>query len=411
MANTSADEVAELKQELAQFLLTEITSAQGAQTFRKEVGAEVAAVIDQLLNERLTPAIQRIESQAAEQANALTARVDAALRRFEQGAPVAAGPSPETDQKIAELTARLDEMRARLLRTEEQGRRAVAQPIAAPKLADERIAVTPKNTSLVPRWALWVIILLLTLTALAIGNIYVERMTAAEPAPVTNNPPAFVPPAAGVAPSNMTLAPTTSGHSSPPPPSTQPPAAVPPQNPASNSTVTPTPINNTPAPPAVTSPAATPHAGHAIPAEFAIERGWLAAQPFAVEGTVAKRAGASGHITTLKSLVCGRSVTCTADSLFAGSDTTKFIALQMLMSQIGDRFCNPRRGVHVSGEVSDSSLRELAEVTRCAGLRASGPCKEGDNKVCLSDGDMIEAGDVSALSQLLRWALWKSGST
>ena len=188
MANTSADEVAELKQELAQFLLTEITSAQGAQTFRKEVGAEVAAVIDQLLNERLTPAIQRIESQAAEQANALTARVDAALRRFEQGAPVAAGPSPETDQKIAELTARLDEMRARLLRTEEQGRRAVAQPIAAPKLADERIAVTPKNTSLVPRWALWVIILLLTLTALAIGNIYIERMTAAEPAPVTNNP-------------------------------------------------------------------------------------------------------------------------------------------------------------------------------------------------------------------------------
>ena len=83
----------------------------------------------------------------------------------------------------------------------------------------------------------------------------------------------------------------------------------------------------------------------------------------------------------------------------------------MLMSQIGDRFCYPRRAVHVSGEVSDSSLRELAEVTRCAGVRAGGACRDGDNKVCLSDGDMIEAGDVNALTQLLRWALWKTGST
>src|SRR5437868_15240315 len=102
VANTSADDVTELKQELAQFLLTEITSVQGAQTFRKEVSAEVTAVIDQVLNERL----QRIEQQAAEQANALTARVEAALRKFEQSGPAAAG-SLDAEKQIAEPTARL----------------------------------------------------------------------------------------------------------------------------------------------------------------------------------------------------------------------------------------------------------------------------------------------------------------
>src|SRR5690348_10284866 len=104
VANTSPDDVEELKQELAQFLLTEITSTQGQQTFRKEVSAEVAAVIDRVLNERLAPALQNIERQADEQMNQLTARVDAALRRFEQTGSVP-GASPETDQKITDLTA------------------------------------------------------------------------------------------------------------------------------------------------------------------------------------------------------------------------------------------------------------------------------------------------------------------
>ena len=400
MANTSADEVAELKQELDQFLLPEITSAQGAHTFRKEVSAEVAAVIDQVLNERLTPALQRIEAQAAEQANALTARVDAALRRFEQGAPVAAA-SAETDQKVAELTARLDEMRSRMVRMEEQGRRAVAQPIAAPKLADERIAVTPKNASLVPRWALWVIILLLLLTALGLGNIYLERMTAPEPIMPA---PVFVPPA-NTTPSTPVPTPASSA---PAPASSAPanPVSVPPQNPPSNPAVTPTPINTTPP----STPASPPAHAHAIPADFAIERGWLAAQPFAVEGSVARHASTSSHITTLKALACGRSASCTADSLFGASEATQFIALQMVMSQIGDRFCTPRRGVHVTGVVDDGSLGELASVTQCAGLHPTAPCKNGDNKLCAPDAATIEAGDVNALSQLLRWGLWKIGS-
>jgi len=344
VANTSPDDVEELKQELVQFLLTEITSTQGQQTFRKEVSAEVAAVIDQVLNERLAPALQTIERQAAEQMNQLTARVDAALRRFEKAAPVA-GASPETDQKIGDLTARLDEVRARLARIEEQGRRAVAQPIATPKLADERIAVTPKNSSLIPRWALWIIIALLALTALGLGNIYYERMMT--PAPASSSPPVFVtppaPPQTGAltAPAHTTAAPaTTPAQTAPPAPA----VSVPAQNPPSNHAVTPTPIGNTPAPPTVTAPASLqPHPAHAIPADFAIERGWLAAQPFAVEGAVARRAGAGGHITTLKSLACGHATSCTADALFGSSDTTKFIALQMLMSQISDRFCSPRR--------------------------------------------------------------------
>jgi hypothetical protein len=167
----------------------------------------------------------------------------------------------------------------------------------------------------------------------------------------------------------------------------------------------------TPAP-TTTPPAAPPPAhAHAIPADFAIERGWLAAQPFAVEGNAARSAGANGHIATLKTLVCGHAVTCTADALLSGPQATQFVALQMMMSQIGDRFCAPRRPVHVSGAVSDRALLELANVSRCPGLGAGGPCKEGENKVCAPDGDMIEAGDANALSQLLRWALWKTGST
>jgi hypothetical protein len=395
VANTSPDDVAELKQELAQFLLTEITSAQGAQTFRKEVSAQVAAVIDQVLNERLTPALQRIESQAAEQANALTARVDAALRRVEQQVPGAT--SPETDQLVAELTARLDETRIRLARLEEQGRRAVAQPIAqpiaTPKLADERIAVAPRATSAIPRWALWIIIALLALTALGLGNIYYERLMAPPPADAT--PPVFVPP----------------------PSTPAPPVSVPPQNPTPNPGVTPAAPTPAPSPATAPPPAATPtpatvppqHA-HNIPADFAIERGWLAAQPFMVERAVARHAGATESITTLKRLVCGHGASCASDVLLSGSDTKQLIALQMLMSQIGDRFCSPRRAVRVTGEVSAGGLTELTGVARCAGAHAY-PCKETDSTVCPPDPDAIQAGDSSARAQLLRWALWKTGAT
>lgn len=412
MANTSPDDVAELKQELAQFLLTEITSAQGQQTFRKEVSAEVAAVIDQVLSERLAPALQNIERQAAEQMSQLTARVDAALRRFEQAAPVS-GPSPETDQKISDLAARLDEMRARLVRMEEQGRRAVAQPIAAPKLADERIAVTPKHTSLVPRWALWIIIVLLALTALGLGNIYYERMMA--PAPASASAPVFVTPPSAAPPQTGALTgpiSTTPAPAAAPTQTTAPaPVSVPAQNLPSNHAMTP--INNAPAPPTITAPASLPpqeHPAHAIPADFAIERGWLAAQPFAVERSVARHAGSNERIATLKSLVCGRSASCTADSLLDGPDVKRLIALQMLMSQIGDRFCSPRRAVRVTGEVSADTLQELVGVARCAGAHAY-PCKEGENRVCPPDPDAIQGGDESARAQLLRWALWKTGST
>ena len=309
MANTSADEVAELKQELAQFLLTEITSVQGAQTFRKEVGVEVAAVIDQVLNERLTPALQRIESQATEQANALTARVDAALRRFEQAAPVA-GPSPEIEQKIAELTARLDEMRARLLRTEEQGRRAVAQPIAAPKLADERIAVTPKNTSLVPRWALWVIILLLAPTALAIGNIYVERMTATEPLTAIGTSPAFVPPAAGVSSSSTAPAPATSAGLRVPMPA-PPPFGPTPHSPPSSPALTPTRTTRRRRSPHRRCPATASGPRHSRRVR---DRG-VAGSRRSAHGTWRR---AARHITTLKSLWSAAVRPTAPDSLFGG---------------------------------------------------------------------------------------------
>lgn len=395
MANTPPDDVAELKQELAQFLLTEITSVQGASTFRKEVSDQVAAVIDQVLTARLTPALQNMERQAAEQANQLTARVDAALRRVEQQVPGAT--SPETDKLVADLTARLDETRTRLARLEEQGRRAVAQPIAqpivTPKLADERIAAAPKSASAVPRWALWIVIALLALTALGLGNIYYERLMAPQPADAM--PPVFVPPPS-------TPAPLTA------------PVSVPPQNPPQNSAVTPAAPTPAPAtaPPPATTPATAPPATHArnVPADFAIERGWLAAQPFMVERSVARHAGATQAITTLKRLVCGQSASCTSDALLSGSDAKQLIALQMLMSQIGDRFCSPRRAVRVTGEVSADGLTELTGVARCAGAHAY-PCKETDSTVCPPDPDAIQAGDASARAQLLRWALWKTGAT
>jgi hypothetical protein len=397
VANTSPDDVAELKQELAQFLLTEITSVQGASTFRKEVSDQVGAVIDQVLTARLVPALQNMERQAAEQANQLTARVDAALRRVEHQVPGAT--SPETDKLVADLTARLDETRTRLARLEEQGRRAVAQPIAqsiaTPKLADERIAVAPKSASAVPRWALWIVIALLALTALGLGNIYYERLMAPQPAAAT--PPVFVPPPA-------TPAPLTA------------PVSVPPQNPPQNSGVTPATPAPAPAmapPPAATpAPATAPPATHArnIPADIAIERGWLAAQPFMVERAVARHAGATESITTLKRLVCGHGASCTSDALLSGPDAKQLIALQMLMSQIGDRFCSPRRAVRVTGEVSAGGLTELTGVARCAGAHAY-PCKETDSTVCPPDPDAIQAGDASARAQLLRWALWKTGAT
>ena len=61
MANNAGDDIALLKEELAQFLLGEITSAQGGQAFRGEVSEQVAAVVDQILADRLRPTLDRVE--------------------------------------------------------------------------------------------------------------------------------------------------------------------------------------------------------------------------------------------------------------------------------------------------------------------------------------------------------------
>ncbi|MEJ1967470.1 MAG: hypothetical protein WDN03_02350 [Rhizomicrobium sp.] len=403
MANTSPDDVALLKQELAQFLLAEITSAGGAQAFRKEVGDQVGAVIDRILNERLDPALAAMQRQAAEQMRVLTERVERALRRVEDQAP--AGPSPETDRQLADLTARLDDMRQRLAKVEEAKPRATAQPLRPPetkqsetRLADERLAVAPASTSSLPRWALWLLLLLLALSVLGLGNLYYERLMA--PDAVASPPPVFVAPA----------------------PSAQPPAthvSVPPQTPATMPTMTPTPAPAPQtAPPVITPPPAvlpkpTPPQQHAraIPADFAIERGWLAAQPYAVEPRLARRVGTAGSLPTLKSVVCGRAGNCTSDALMSpGSEAKQLIALQMLMSQIGDRFCAPRRSVDVTGQVSAEGLADLAAIAKCAG-GAAYPCRETDNRVCPPDSDSLQAGLPAARAALLRWALWKTGST
>jgi hypothetical protein len=96
--------------------------------------------------------------------------------------------------------------------------------------------------------------------------------------------------------------------------------------------------------------------------------------------------------------------------LLNGSAAKQLIALQMLLSQIGDRFCYPRRAVRVTGEVDTGTLDQFAGVVKCAGAQPY-PCRETDKQVCPPRTDAIQGGDVAALAQLLRWALWKTGST
>jgi hypothetical protein len=173
-------------------------------------------------------------------------------------------------------------------------------------------------------------------------------------------------------------------------------------------------VTPTPAPTAFATPAVPPPAHQPaprIPADFAIERGWLAAQPFAVDPRLARRVGSNEAIPTLKSMVCGRSPNCASDTLMTeGMAGKQLIALQMLMSQIGDRFCTPRRSVAVTGLVSAAGLADLAAIAKCAG-GAPATCSETQNRVCPPDSDALQSGSQAARAVLLRWALWKTGST
>lgn len=389
MANTTGDDVALLKDELAQFLLGEIASTQGGEAFRREVGDQVAAVIDHILAERLKPALDKLERRSTEQAAETTARVDDALRRLRASAP----GEDAVERRLAEIAASLDQLRQRLARLEEQGGRprtaAMAQPIAAPppRLADERIAAPRPTGSALPRWMLWLLLALLVLSVLGLGNLYYERLFAPD---VVTPPPAAAAPQTSV----PAMASTT------PPPAA---VSVPPQNTA---TVAPP----SPAPPLATAPAPSQPAAR-IPADFAIERGWLAAQPYAVDPRLARRVGANTQRPTLKSIVCDASPTCTSDTLMAeGTEAKQLIALQMLMSQIGDRFCTPRRSVAVNGLVSAEGLADFAGIANCAG-GAPANCRETQNKVCAPDADALQSGSQAARAALLRWALWKTGST
>lgn len=394
MANTTGDDVALLKEELAQFLLGEITSAQGGEAFRREVGQQVAAAIDQILTERLRPTLDRLERQAADQARQTTTLVDDALARLKAAAPP--GDPAGAEQRLAEIAASLEQLRQRVGRVEDRPRAgaATAQPIARPaepKLADERIAAPRPSGAPLPRWLLWLLLLLLALSVLGLCNLYYERLF--KPEIVTPPPIAVTQP--------LPAAPAPVAATSTPPPA---PVSVPPQNSAAIPPVTPTPAP-TPPPAAVTQPPSR------IPADFAIERGWLAAQPFAVDPRLARRAGSDAARPTLKTLVCGRSPNCASDSLMvAGMEAEQLIALQMLMSQIGDRFCAPRRSVAVTGLVSAAGLADLAAIAACAG-GAPATCRETQNRVCPPDPDALQSGSQAARASLLRWALWKMGST
>lgn len=395
MANS--DDVALLKEELAQFLLSEIASAQGGAAFRREVGEQVGAVIDQILAERLAPALENLERQAAEHARRTTASLDDALARLKASSP--AQDSPAFNQRLAEISAGLDQLRQRVGRFEESAkpsRVAVAQPMQAPgraeaRLADERIAAPGATSSSLPRWMFWLLLLLLALTALGLGNLYYEKLSKPEvatPPPVVSAPP----------PTTRAPAPV------PATPLPQQAVSVPPQNASAIAPVTPR-----PAPTVPTAP--TPQPASRIPADFAIERGWLAAQPFAVEPRLARRVGSNESLPTLRSLVCGRSPNCSSDALMSEDMAAKqLIALQMLMSQIGDRFCAPRRAVAVTGLVSAQGLSDLAAIARCAG-GAEARCSETQNRVCPPDSDALQSGSPAARATLLRWALWKTGST
>ena len=395
MANNAGDDVALLKEELAQFLLGEITSAQGGQAFRGEVSEQVAAVVDQILADRLRPTLERVERQAAEQAQRIDAALNDALAKLKAAAP--AEDAQGLDRRLADVTATLEQLRQRLGRVEDQARprsAATAQPIALPaqpRLADERIAAPRPSGS--PGWLLWLVLLLIALTVLGLGNLYYERIF---------KPEVVAQPQVSVAPAETLPAPASTT-----PPPQQAAVSVPPQNPPAIPSVTPAPAPTPP--PAATTPAPQPASRY--PADFAIERGWLAAQPFAVDSVLAHRVGSAEARPTLKSMVCGRSPNCASDTLMTeGMAGKQLIALQMLMSQIGDRFCTPRRSVAVTGLVSAGGLADLAAIANCAG-GATISCHETQNRVCPPDADALQSGSQAARSVLLRWALWKMGST
>jgi len=394
VANNTQDDVAQLKQELAQFLLTEITSVQGAATFKQEVADQVGAVIDQLFAERLTPALARMEQESARQIREITDRVEPALRRLEDGAP----GGPAVEQHLAEIAKQLDDVRQRLARVESRGGKpggAMVEPIRAPVDAGRASGVAPVAASAsFPRWALWLLLLLILLTAAGLGNLYLERLVAPAPEAARPTPPPTAS-AASAAPSPVVHAAAPAPQAVAPPPTATP------------SVVTPA---VTPQPPPTPQPAPRPQASR-IPADFAIERGWLAAQPFAVEPRLARHVGVNGSFPTLRSVVCGASEVCTSDALLnSASDAKQVIVLQMLMAQIGDRYCAPRRTVAVTGQVSAAGLVDLAAIAACAGGTAH-PCVETQNRVCPPDADSLQAGMATARAALLRWALWRTGST
>jgi len=242
----------------------------------------------------------------------------------------------------------------------------------------------------------------LALSVLGLGNLYYEKLTRPEPvasSPVTAMlPPAVSAPAPAAA---TTPAPT------PAPPPQQQAVSVPPQNPDAIPAVTPRPA---PALPTAATSTPAPQPPPRFAADFAIERGWLAAQPYAVDPRLARRVGSSQPYPTLKSIVCGRTPNCTSDALLAaGMEDEQLIALQMLMSQIGDRFCVPRRSLAVTGVASAAGLADLAAIAKCAG-GAPAACKETQNRVCAPDADALQSGSRVARAALLRWALWKTGS-
>jgi hypothetical protein len=234
---------------------------------------------------------------------------------------------------------------------------------------------------------------------LGLGNLYYEKLTG--PVVVAPSPVATLPPPAASTPARAAVpAPT------PAPPPQQQAVSVPPQNPAAIPDVTPRPAPTVPA--ATTTPAPQPLPR--FPADVAIERGWLAAQPYAVDPRLARRVGSSQSYPTLKSIVCGRTPNCTSDALLAaGMEDEQLIALQMLMSQIGDRFCAPRRSLAVTGLVSAAGLADLGAIAKCAG-GAPASCAETQNRVCAPDANALQSGSQAARSALLRWALWKTGS-
>ena len=401
MANNAGDDLALLKEELAQFLLGEIASAQGGQAFRREVSEQVGAVVDQILAERLKPTLDRLERQAAEQAQRIDAALNDALAKLKLAAPADDG----LERRLSEVSSSLEQLRQRLGRVEDSAKprsAATAQPIAMPpRLADERIAAPRASGPSLPRWLLWLVLLLLALTALGLGNLYYERLfkpDAVSPAPQVSAAPL---------PSESLPAVT---NTAPPPAHQQAAVSVPPQNPPAIAAVTPTPAS-TPPPAAATPAAPAPQPPPRFPADFAIERGWLAAQPFAVDPLLAHRVGSAEIRPTLKSLVCGHSPNCASDTLMTeGMAGKQLIALQMLMSQIGDRFCTPRRSVAVTGLVSAGGLADLAAIASCAGGTPAN-CHETQNRVCAPDSDSLQSGSQAARAALLRWALWKTGST